>query len=254
MNPPATGTRQALLELSHDLGAEHRYLAILGEGNTSTRTGEETFLVKASGSSLGTLKENDVVECRFEAVLPLIERTEITDDEIDRTLFACRIDQTAKKPSIEALFHAWLLSLPGVGFVGHTHPDAVNSILCSPMAETFANRRLCPDEVVCCGHRSVLVPYMDPGLRLAQAIRDGTNRFRSEHGTLPRVILLKNHGIITLGPTAESVKVAMFMAVKAARIFLGAVALGGPIFLTEADVDRIANRKDEHHRQKALGV
>jgi rhamnose utilization protein RhaD (predicted bifunctional aldolase and dehydrogenase) len=144
--------------------------------------------------------------------------------------------------------------LPGVEFVGHTHPIAVNSLLCSPLAETFATRRLFPDEIVCCGQSSVLVPYTDPGLKLAQAIRAGTQEFITNHGIAPRVILLKNHGIITFGPTPESVKAATYMAVKAARIFLGAAALGGPVFLSDADVDRIANRRDEHHRQKALGL
>jgi len=253
MNPHKE-KRHELLELSHDLGAEHRDLAILGEGNTSAKLSDETFLVKASGSSLGTLKKDGVVECRFDLVLTLMNQTEVSDEEIDNTLLSCRVDPEARKPSVEALFHAYLLSLPGISFIGHTHPIAINSILCSPQAEAFASRRLFPDEVVCCGHRSVLVPYTDPGLRLSQAIRTGVEEFTNSQGTLPRVILLKNHGIITLGLTPDSVKVAMYMAVKAARIFLGAVALGGPVFLSDADVDRIANRRDEHHRQRALGL
>ena len=32
----------------------------------------------------------------------------------------------------------------------------------------------------------------------------------------------------------------------------GAAALGGPRFLTPAQVDRIASRIDEHYRQRAL--
>ena len=40
-------------------------LAILGEGNTSARCTDDTFLVKASGTCLGTLSKDDVVECRF---------------------------------------------------------------------------------------------------------------------------------------------------------------------------------------------
>ena len=53
---------QDLLNLSHELGREDRGLAMLGEGNTSTRLTDDTFLVKASGTCLGTLKEDDVVE------------------------------------------------------------------------------------------------------------------------------------------------------------------------------------------------
>src|SRR2546423_7760049 len=193
----------ALVTLSHELGAEHRDLAILGEGNTSARVSDETFVVKASGSSLGTLTERDVVECRFAPLLALVEGDVASDEEIEREHFASRVDSAAKKPSIEAIFHAWLLSLPGIEFVGHTHPVAVNQILCSPRARDFAGRRSCPDEIVCCGPRSVLVPYTDPGLRLAQCIRDGTREFVEQRKKNPRVILLENHGAITFGASPE---------------------------------------------------
>ncbi len=243
-----------LVELSHELGAEHRQLAILGEGNTSAKVSEDTFLVKASGSSLGTLRDEDVVACRSAALLKLLEETAISDDAIDQVLLESRLDPNAKKPSVEALFHSYLLSLPGIRFVGHTHPVAVNSILCSPLAEKLATQRIFPDEVVCCGSSSVFVPYVDPGLKLAQIIRGQTERFIEENGAPPRVILLRNHGIITLGTSPAAVKTAMFMAVKAAQIFVGSAALGGPVFMSPAEIDRIANRRDEHHRQRALGL
>ncbi len=243
---------QSMLELSHFVGQEHRDLAILGEGNTSAKIDTETFLVKASGSCLETLGEDDAVACRFDALLPMLDQDDISDQEIEDRLLACRVDSGAKKPSVETLFHAYLLSLPGVEFVGHTHSIAVNQILCSQLAETFATNRLFPDEVVCCGARSVFVPYVDPGLKLSQVIREKTRAFVEEFGSPPRVILLQNHGLITIGKTPGAVKAAMLMAHKAAKIFVGAAAIGGPVFMSDADVDRIANRIDEHYRQKAL--
>ena len=111
-----------------------------------------------------------------------------------------------------------------------------------------------PDEVVCCGASSVLVPYTDPGLRLSQVIRRKVARFMEKRGVPPRVILLENHGIITFGASPEAVKAAMFMADKSARIFLQAASLGGPRFLSAKEVDRIANRIDEHYRQRALKI
>jgi len=252
--PSLEEKRRVLLTLSHHLGAEPRQLAILGEGNTSTRLSDHSFLVKASGSSLATLREEEVVECRFDTLLPLLDLPTATDTAIDETLLACRMHQGAKKPSIEALFHAWLLSLPDIGFVGHTHPVAVNAILCSPLGEAFATRRMCPDEIVCCGPASVFVPYCDPGLRLAQAIRDTTNAYIETHGALPRVILLQNHGMIALAPTAAGVEAATYMTVKAAHIFAGAVPLGGPVCLSPEQIAHIANRSDEHHRQRALNL
>lgn len=243
---------QQLLSLSHDLGAEHRQLAILGEGNTSARLDEGRFLVKASGSSLGTLSACDLVECHAAPLLAMLERDDLSDQAIEDALFGARVDATAKKPSVEALFHAYLLTLPGVTFVGHTHAIAVNQILCSPRAREFAERKLFPDEIVCCGPASVFIPYTDPGLRLSQAIRQECLAYQERWGKPPRVILLENHGIITLGSSPEGVKAAMLMAEKSATIFVGAAAMGGPKFLEPAEVDRIANRIDEHYRQKAL--
>ncbi len=242
----------ALISLSQALGAEHRRLAILGEGNTAACVSEETFVVKASGSSLATLGEPDVVECQFAPLLALVERDAVTDQEIEDAALASRVQPNAKKPSIEVVFQAWLLSLPGVEFVAHTHPVAVNQILCSPRAYEFAERRSCPDEVVFCGAASVLVPYIEPGLRLAQGIRDATRAFIGSRGKNPRVILLQNHGIITLGASPEAVQAAMLMADKSAEIFAGAVALGGPSFLSPEDVHRLENRLDEQYRRRVL--
>lgn len=241
-----------LLELSHFLGDESRDLAILGEGNTSARMDEETFLVKASGSCLETLGKDDLVRCHFAKLLPMLEKDDLSDQDIEDHLLACRVDPASKKPSVETLFHAYLLTLPDINFVGHTHSIAVNQILCSPHAEKFATCRLFPDEIVCCGTRSAFVPYTDPGLELSKVIREATTAFVNESGAPPRVILLANHGLITIGKTTGAVKAAMLMAHKAAQIFVGAAAMGGPIFMSDEDIDRIANRIDEHYRQKAL--
>ena len=244
-----------LLELSHQLGREERRLAILGEGNTSTRVSPESFLVKASGSNLATLSDAGVTECDFATLLPLLDKKAMTDAAIDETLFASRLSAEAKKPSVEAIFHAYLLTLPGVNFIGHTHPIAVNQLLCSKHARTFAKRRLFPDEIVCCGVESVFVPYLDPGLKLAQGIRSAVIAYIKRLSRPPRVILLENHGFIALGATPEAVMAATFMGAKAAEIFVGAAAIGGtPRFLTAAQVTRIAGRPDEHYRQKALGL
>src|ERR1700722_14883587 len=140
---------EQLISLSRDLGREDRGLAILGEGNTSVRVSAKTFLVKASGSSLGTLRAEDVTECRFEPLLKLLDRKSASDGEIGAALVASQVSASAKRPSTEAVFHAYLLSLAGVKWVAHTHPIAVNGILCSPRAWDFAKRRMFPDEIVC---------------------------------------------------------------------------------------------------------
>jgi rhamnose utilization protein RhaD (predicted bifunctional aldolase and dehydrogenase) len=245
----------SLLELSHQLGREERKLAILGEGNTSARLSADRLVVKASGSNLATLSEKGVSECRFDKLIPMLSESAMSDAAIDEALFAARVMDDAKKPSVEAIFHAYLLTLPGVNYVGHTHPIAVNVLLCSKYARAFATQRLFPDEIVCCGVESVFVPYTDPGLKLSQAIRLAVEDYIQRLARPPRIILLENHGLIALGATPESVLAATLMAVKAAEIFAGAAAISGePQFLTPEQVERIAGRPDELYRQKALGL
>ena len=242
-----------LLRLSHALGHPPHPLAILAEGNTSAKLSADSFLVKASGANLASLREADVVECRGEALLTtLLLRNRISDAEVEAALLASRVDSNSKKPSVETLFHAWLLTLPGIEFVGHAHAPAVNSLLCSSLAREFAEKRIFPDEIVCCDVASVFVPYTDPGLRLAQAIRARTEVFVRTFQRPPRVILLENHGIIALGRTADAVLAALLMAEKAAGIWLGSAALGGPVFLSPEHVGRVANRPDEALRRKSL--
>ena len=252
--PTTLPALSALLDLSHDLGKETRGLAILGEGNTSTRLDDQSFAVKASGSSLSTLDEKGVARCRTQDVLALFERENLSDDEIEVALLASRISETDCKPSTEALFHAYLLTLPEVEFVGHTHPQKVNSILCSPHAQNFALKRMFPDEIVCCGAASVLVPYVDPGVPLARAIREKVEEFRENYGRVPRLILLQNHGMIAIGKTPQAVLATTLMAEKAATIFAGAAAMGGPTFLTPENVSYIAGWTAEHYRQKVLNL
>ena len=242
----------SLIRLSHDLGREDRGWAILGEGNTSTRLDAETFLVKASGCNLGTLAKDDLVACRTLPLVSFLDRRSASDQEVDAALYACRVDEGAKKPSVETMFHAYLLSLPGVEFVGHTHAPAVNQILCSPRAREFAQKRIFPDEVVCCGSESLYIPYTDPGLQLARAIRSGTSAYYKRKRVFPRVIVLQNHGIITIGATANSVLAAMMMAEKAASIWIGAAAFGGPKFMSKSQVHRIASRRDEEVRKREM--
>jgi rhamnose utilization protein RhaD (predicted bifunctional aldolase and dehydrogenase) len=243
---------QDLLTLSKELGREERRLAILAEGNTSARLSEETLLIKASGACLHSLKKDEIVECRFSDLRRLQERTKLTDSEIDDALLASRVNRKARKPSLEAIFHAYLLSLPGMNFAGHTHATNVLSVVSSPRAKEFAEKRIYPDEAGTCGIQFVFVPYCEPGLELAQSLRRETERFLAKHGVPPRVILMQNHGVITLGGTWQAVLASMLMCDKAAGIFIGAAALGGPVFLTEAQARRFNDRPDEVYRRRAL--
>ncbi len=243
-------TLDALVILSNWLGDSARNLAIIGEGNTSMRRDEDTFWVKASGQHLGTITEAGFVGVRFAPLLELMdgERSPNTQNDVFEE---CKLDSASSlRPSIEVTFHAMLLHEFGAQVIAHTHPVAVNQILCSNRAKDFALNRMFPDEVVLCGPQSVFVPYSDPGLPLALEMRLRTRQYVEEWGEPPKVILLANHGLIVLGQSATDALNTTAMCVKAAAIFAGACAAGEPIFLTADEIRHIYRRPDEIYRRK----
>jgi rhamnose utilization protein RhaD (predicted bifunctional aldolase and dehydrogenase) len=190
------------------------------------------------------------VQVRFQPILELLDQR-MTDAALQAAMLAAKVDAEATgRPSVEVTFHAALLYGCDVGWIGHTHPLAVNSILCSNRAEQFAFNRMFPDEAVLCGPRSVLVPYTDPGLPLALAIRDKVRAYMAEFDEAPKVVLLQNHGLIALGQTPTEILNITAMCVKAAGIFAGACAVGEPVFMSQADIMHIYKRPDEIYRRK----
>ena len=243
-----------LVTMSNNLGDPALDYVILGEGNTSARADADTFWVKASGTELRTIDSTGFVRVRFDQVLALLDEGDLSDDEVKAGLDAAKVDQSVTaRPSVETVLHALALQLEDVNFVGHTHPTAINALLCSQKAEEAASGRLFPDHIVYCGPASVYVPYTDPGLPLARKVRDLINRYVDEHREIPKVILMQNHGLIALGRTAQQVENTTAMAVKAVRVLIGTYALGGPRFLTARNVERIHTRPDELYRRGIAG-
>lgn len=241
----------AIVALSRALGDPARELAILGEGNTSLRSGEATMLVKASGASLATLTAADFVDVELAPLLALLDDP-AADDAGVAEAFAAVEARTGRRPSVEAMLHAVCLERGGAGAVGHTHPVPVLALLCSPHAQALATHMLFPDQIVVLGRHPLFVPYVDPGLALARRVRDDLASHVARHGEPPRAIYLGNHGLFALGRTPEHVLQVTAMAVKASRVLAGALAAGGATPLSEADADRIDTRLDEHYRRGAL--
>ena len=249
--------RTALLDLSHILGDPAHDWAILGEGNTSTRVDAETFLVKSSGSELRTLTAEQVSRVRFAPILEALNNGRAyADAEVKDLLLGACTDGSGRMPSVETIFHAFLLSLPGIDFIGHTHVASVNSLLCSRegWAAMQGGGRLFPDEIVVCGVAPCCVSYTDPGIPLARALRDQVLAYVETHSAAPKTIYLQNHGFVAVGKSAQEVQNIHLMGDKAARILLGALACGTPAYLTPENVTRIQTRPDEHYRQLALGL
>jgi len=245
---------QSLIDLSREVGKPEAGLVILGEGNTSAGVDEKTFYVKASGTELGTADEATFVLVEREPVLTLLERGNASDSEVESVLAKAVVGTSKAKPSVETLLHAYLQSIPGVEYVVHTHPVAVNSILCSRRAFELLSGRMFPDEIVCCGLEHVFVPYVDPGLKLGVQIKRSCEEYIGRHGRAPRSILMKNHGLIVLSETPKAALNACKMWVKVATILMHAAMLGGVDYLTPEQAHRIEHRPDEEYRRRLLST
>lgn len=200
------------------------------EGNVSMKT-DTGLIIKASGTKLNTLNENDLVRYNFEGK---------------------QIDNFEKKGSMELGFHIFLLQQNDINFVSHTHPINTLKILCTHHIDAFANNRLFPDQVVFNGKKSCVVLYAKPGDELTEAVKTQVNLFIKINNEFPKLILLKNHGIIACGKTAEECIIISEICEKAAEIFIGSKLIGDINFLPSFQVNSLIFDENEKYRKSLL--
>jgi rhamnose utilization protein RhaD (predicted bifunctional aldolase and dehydrogenase) len=239
-----------LIDLAHELGKEDRQLVMLGEGNLSADCGDGTFWVKASGSSMVDIDESGFCRVRFQDILQLSEINNPSEEQIVKGLRESLVEDSMRQPSIETFLHAICLQETEARFIAHTHPTAVLSILCSKQSAEPLMKHIFPEPIPICGPVPAVVPYTDPGFKLAGAVSASLSEFHDLYGHTPKTVLMINHGLVALGETAKQALNITLLMDKWARIILGTYALGGPEFLTKEQVDRFAVRLDESIRQQ----
>src|SRR5690625_12112 len=183
----------SLVYRSNLLGLD-RSIVNIGGGNTSTKTIEKDFKgndievmwVKGSGSDLATMKAEHFTGLRMEDIRPLMEREDMTDEEMVDYLSHCMIDSKHPRSSIETLLHAFL----PFKHVDHTHPDAIISIACADNGKEIAK------EIY--GDRFVWVPYIRPGFKLSKMIAEGV-----QNNPNAELVIMEKHGLVTWGDTSK---------------------------------------------------
>lgn len=245
-------TLSDLVDLSTQLADPSLRLAILGEGNTSADCEDGTFWVKASGSQLATIDASGFSRVKGKAVLDLLDKGDLRDDAVAAGLNEVLVDADMRKPSVETFLHALCIYECGAKWVGHTHPISVMSILCSVTGARPFTQHIFPDEIVVCGEMPAVVPYVDPGLPLAHAVRGALRRYTDQFGYAPKLVLMENHGMVALGQKPVDVINISLMADKWAQTILGTYTMGGPRYLTQEQAKRIETRPDEIYRRKQI--
>lgn len=187
---------EELAGISRLYGADARFV-LLGGGNTSLKQGDVMY-VKASGTQLGTITADGFVRMSLPA-LDSIWVKEYPQDEKEREakvladMMASRIEGETKRPSVEALLHAFL---PFICVV-HLHPALVNGMTCGQTGMQ-ACRKLFPE--------AIWVPMVNPGFILANVVRKAYLKHHEDCGVHAKVIFLQNHGVFVAADGFDEVK------------------------------------------------
>ncbi len=212
--PSVTSLLKDLVALSRKYGADPTHI-IAGGGNTSVKKGDRLW-IKASGQALATIDTNGFLELRMPEVLGILDRKDWSsdrderEDQIVQVLLDARVNppHPNMRPSVESTLHALMPQT----FVLHTHGELANGITCSRQGEkAFASLPL-PRKI-----RPVWIPYVDPGMPLAQTLAKSLKRYEEKNGVPANCVFMGKHGVLTAGATAKETEDLMQACDEAIR-------------------------------------
>jgi len=194
--------RQQIIDVGIALD-RYRLISLSG-GNVSMRIGGH-ILVTPSGMSYETLVPSDVV---------------VMDPK-------GKVIEGERRPSVDtvALLHIYA-NMPGVNAVIHTHQPYATAIgLVMDELPAF-----CTTLVNATLGAVTVAPYssaasLEMGIKTVENIGD------------KRAVILRNHGVVTVGPTLKDALYAAVYLEDAARSYSVARAMGTPRLLTKEQVD-----------------
>jgi len=183
-----------IVELSHEFGTPEYVKG--GGGNTSFKN-ESTLWVKPSGTTLAGLQEDTFVTLNRAKVNELYDVETPAEsqarEELVKNFMGEAVLNDAGRPSVEAPLH----NILETKFVVHTHALLVNGMTCAKDGESVC-KRLFPD--------ALWVEYIDAGYTLCMVLKDRIDQYKAEYGKIPKIIMLKNHGIFVSGDSAEEIR------------------------------------------------
>ncbi|GAA0928325.1 L-ribulose-5-phosphate 4-epimerase [Kribbella koreensis] len=215
-----------LTRLRAEVSALHAHLPAYGlvvwtAGNVSARVpGHDLMVIKPSGVHYAELTPENMVVCDLDG----------------------RVVEGEHAPSSDTEAQAYVYrKMPEVGGVVHTH---------SPYAVAWAARAepipcvttMCADEF---GGPIPVGPFAMIG---DDSI--GRGIVETLRGSRSPAVLMQNHGVFSIGPTAESAVKAAVMCEDVARTVHLAQQLGRPVPIEQASVDRLFDRYQNVYGQR----
>jgi rhamnose utilization protein RhaD (predicted bifunctional aldolase and dehydrogenase) len=190
---PSKDALDQLVYRSRLIGLEPK-LCVWGGGNTSTKRIERDHLgrkiavvwVKGSGSDLKVSERRHFSPLRMDDLLPLLNRKQMTDEEMVELLSRSLINPRAPRPSIEALLHTFL----PFSDIDHSHADSILAL-----TNTGRGREITRSIY---GDSLIWIPYVKPGFLLSKKIYEAYQKNRRAQGAI-----LEKHGLITWGNSSK---------------------------------------------------
>ncbi|MFM1966946.1 MAG: hypothetical protein RL134_2671 [Actinomycetota bacterium] len=187
-------------------------LVVYGGGNTSAKgtlvdhLGREqrVMWVKGSGADMRGSRASDYPALRLDELLPLLDREDMSDEEMTDLVARALLDPGARRPSIETLLHA---------FLPHTHIDHVHADAIVALTNHAEGPRVTAEAL---GDGFAYVDWMRPGFTLSKVVAELGDRDG---------VVLAHHGLITWGESSEECWLRTSAAVDRARAYLGGLPL-----------------------------
>lgn len=189
-------------------------------GSISARTSKNEVLIKPSGFSLADMVPEHIVKMNLKG--------EVLEGKYP--------------PSTDAPWHLMIYGMRSdVNAIVHAHPPICGGFACAGVSldiPTFT-------EVIIQIGRIPFMDYatpttMDYARKVAESLKDAN------------ALLMKNHGIITLGANLEQAFQRAELLEDFARMVLIAKILGGPIILPEEEVYKLRTLESEKWRMKIV--
>lgn len=195
---------------------EYRLISLSG-GNVTVRTESNHVIVTPSGMMYETMVPEDLLVLDIEG--NKIEGTRRASVDVEAILYILK-----NKPGVNAVIHTHQVYATAVGLIGDELPAAVT---------TLANATLGPVPVA---------PYsssasLEMGIKTVDYIND------------KRAVILKHHGVITVGSTLKEALYAAVYLEDAAKTYIMAKAIGDPVILNSEQIE-VASQKFNDYGQK----
>ncbi len=185
-----------IIALSRFYGRDPEWV-IAGGGNTSVKD-ENTLMIKASGTALGSASEESFVAIdrkKLSSVWTKAYPAEVDarEKEALQDLMDARLEGETLRPSVETGMH----DVFPQRLVVHTHSTLVNGITCSQGGEDAARELF--------GEECIWIPSINPGYVLSKRIEEEIRGYRERLGRMPELLFLQNHGVTVAGETTDDI-------------------------------------------------